>query len=174
MELLKLMEKRYSCRSFSDKKISREDLNLILQAGYLAPVGKGEYNQLLITVIENRELLNEIDRVGSTFFGGKIKKPTYTSNTVVLVSAKKSDNVLVQYCNASCIIQNMLLMATQLGINSVYLLGAIQAIKKDSELCNKLNLEYEYFPIAAVALGYSAIKKQRLKEKSKIETVYFE
>lgn len=173
MELLKLMEKRYSCRSFNDKKISREDLNLILQAGYLAPVGKGEYNQLLITVIENRELLNEIDKVGSTFFGGKIKKPTYAANTVVLVSAKKSDNELVQYCNASCIIQNMLLMATQLGVNSVYLFGAIQAVRKDSVLCKKIKLEDGYFPIAAVALGYDTIESRKLKEKCKIETVYF-
>lgn len=40
MELIDIMSKRYSCRSFSDKKISREDLELILKSGYLAPVGK--------------------------------------------------------------------------------------------------------------------------------------
>lgn len=172
MELLEIMSERYSCRSFNDKKIPREDLELILKGGYLAPVGKGEYNQLLITVIENKDLLNEIDKVGSTFFGGKIKHPTYSANTVLLISAKKSENQLVQYCNASCIIENMLLMATNLGIQSVYLLGVIEAIKKDSEVCEKLGLEEDYFPVAAMALGYASKQVSRNMKNNKIKTVY--
>ena len=35
MVLIDIMSKRYSCRSFSYKKISREDLELILKSGYL-------------------------------------------------------------------------------------------------------------------------------------------
>ncbi|MDU1054411.1 nitroreductase family protein [Clostridium baratii] len=172
MELLEVMSQRYSCRSFNDKKISRGDLELILKGGYLAPVGKGEYNKLLITVIENKELLNEIDKVGSRFFDGNIKHPTYSSNTVILISAKKNKNELIQYCNASCIIENMLLMATNLGIQSVYLLGAIEAVKQDSDLCKKLGLGEEYFPVAAVAIGYDVIKSIEINKIHKIETVY--
>ena len=172
MELIDIMSKRYSCRSFSDKKISREDLELILKSGYLAPVGKGQYDQLLITVIENKDLLNEFDKVGSTFFGGEIKHPTYSANTILLVSAKKCENELVHYCNASCIIENMILMATNLRIQSVYLLGAIEAVKNDLEFCKKLGLADEYFPVAVMALGYDSSGIKDIAKSNKIKTSY--
>ncbi len=172
MELLELMSKRYSCRSFNDKKIPKEDLELILKSGYLAPVGKGKYDELMITVIENKELLNELDKVGAEFFGGNIKSPTYSANTVLLVSGKKSDNQLVHYCNASCIIDNMLLMATNLGIQSVYILGAIEALKNNLELCKKLGLGDEYFPVAAMAVGYDSSGIKGIVKSNKIKTSY--
>ena len=172
MELLELMSKRYSCRSFNDKKIPKEDLELILKSGYLAPVGKGKYDELMITVIENKELINELDKVGAEFFGGNIKSPTYSANTVLLISGKKSDNQLVHYCNASCIIENMLLMATNLGIQSVYLLGAIEALKNNLELCKKLGLGDEYFPIASMALGYDSSGVKNVAKSNEIKTIY--
>ncbi|WP_195953441.1 nitroreductase family protein [Clostridium saudiense] len=172
MELLEIMSRRYSCRSFSDKNISRDDLEMILKAGYTAPVGRGAYDQILITVIENKNLLNELDKTGSKFFNGKIKKPTYSASTVILVSAKKSENDLVHYCNASCIIENMILMSANLKIQSVYLLGAIEALKKDSELCEKLGLGREYFPVAAMALGYDSQDNNKVIKNNKIKTMY--
>ncbi|MBM6838485.1 nitroreductase family protein [Clostridium saudiense] len=172
MELLEIMSKRYSCRSFNDKKIAKEDLELILKSGYLAPVGRGKYDELMITVIENKDILNEIDKVGAEFFGGKVNSPTYSAKTVLLISAKKSENQLVQYCNASCIIENMLLMATNLGIQSVYLLGVIEALKNNLELCKKLGLGDEYFPVAAMALGYDSSGVKNVEKSNEIKTIY--
>ena len=48
---LELAEGRYSCKKFSDRAISDEDLNYVLEAGRLAPTAKNLQPQhILMTV----------------------------------------------------------------------------------------------------------------------------
>ena len=56
MELLQLMEERYSVRSFADKPVEDEKIEAILQAGRLAPTACNNQPQKVL-VLESAESL---------------------------------------------------------------------------------------------------------------------
>ena len=80
--------------------------------------------------------------------------PFYGAPTVVIVSAKKSETENIEYSNAACVIENMLLAATDLGIGSVYLWGFIIALNLNDSLLKELNIPEGFTPISGIALGY--------------------
>lgn len=61
----------------------------------------------------------------------------------------------IEYANCACVINNMLLAATDLGLGSVYLMGAPMAIGEDKQLKRDLGIPDSFSPLAAVALGYA-------------------
>jgi nitroreductase len=54
--------------------------------------------------------------------------------------------------SAGCVVQNMHLAATDLGLGSVYL-GSIQAVSNSFEVLYKLKLQDGFWPVAALAVG---------------------
>ena len=48
MSFLELAKKRYSVRKFSDKKVEKEKLDLILEAGRIAPTAHNNQPQRII------------------------------------------------------------------------------------------------------------------------------
>lgn len=172
MELMKTIAIRRSTRSYKSEQISDENLNTIIKAGCAAPVGMGAYNSIRLTVIQSTDLLNEITNASKEFFGNPKMNPLYDAPTLVIVSSKPNEKApAIGLANASCIIENMSLAATELGIGSVYLLGFIFAISKNEALIKKLNLPEGYIPDAAIALGYPTEPLTQEKElKQIIET----
>ena len=86
MELFETIDKRFSNRKFLDKQISDEDLNKILKAGMQAPVGRGKYEDMHITVIQDKNLLNEINGLAD-------RSVFYNAPTLVIISARNSFRV---------------------------------------------------------------------------------
>ena len=68
METLKAMNTRKSVRSYTGA-LSDEALQTVLKAGQAAPIGRGKYDTMHMTVIRDKSLLEEIDRAGAAFFG---------------------------------------------------------------------------------------------------------
>ena len=66
MDFLALAKERYSCRSFTDKPVEQEKLDLILEAGRVAPSARNSQSQkiLVITNKEKLERLNECTKYG--------------------------------------------------------------------------------------------------------------
>jgi len=62
----------------------------------------------------------------------------------------------IQYANAGCIIENMLLAATDLGMDSIYLWGAVNVIAKNPDLLNELGIPAGFTPVSGAGLGYAA------------------
>ena len=52
MDFLELAKERYSCRMFSNKEVEREKLDLILEAGRLAPTGRNFQPQRILVLTE--------------------------------------------------------------------------------------------------------------------------
>lgn len=61
METLKAMNTRKSVRSYTGA-LSDEALQTVLKAGQAAPIGRGKYDTMHMTVIRDKSLLEEIDR----------------------------------------------------------------------------------------------------------------
>lgn len=62
MDYEKLINERYSCRRFSDKKVEKELLDKILEAGRVAPTAKN-LQPIKIYVCESDDSLKQIDQV---------------------------------------------------------------------------------------------------------------
>ncbi|WP_378956878.1 nitroreductase family protein [Pelosinus sp. sgz500959] len=155
MELMKIIAMRKSTRNYKSKQINDESLNTILVAGCAAPVGIGAYHEVHMTVIQNPDLLDRISKATANLLGNPKAKPLYGAPTLVIISGKPNDKApTVAIANASCIIENMTLAATNLNIGSVYLLRSIFAINANQELIEDLNLPEGFFPAAGIALGY--------------------
>lgn len=60
-EFLALVKKRYSVRKFSDKKVEKEKLDFILEAGRLAPTAMNIQPQRIL-VIQGEEALSKLQQ----------------------------------------------------------------------------------------------------------------
>ena len=69
MEWNQLMQTRCSCREYLDGQITTAQLKAVLQAGCAAPVARGQFEQLQITVVQKPELLERIDAVAKQSYG---------------------------------------------------------------------------------------------------------
>ena len=164
------IKKRHSARSYNGTQISKENLEQILLSGSMAAVGMGAFDSMLFTVVQNKELLDEID-----FAAGQGKNhPIYGAPTLIILSAKELRLPNIEYSNAGCVLQNMMIMAADLEIDNIYLWGAAMAVKNNPELKAKLNIPEEYNPVASLALGYSDEGRDKIKEEvHKIKIEYF-
>ena len=61
MDLIDLFKERYSVRKFSDKKVEQEKINLILEAGRLAPTAVN-FQPQRIYVLESAESLEKLKK----------------------------------------------------------------------------------------------------------------
>ncbi|MDF9825426.1 nitroreductase [Breznakia sp. PF5-3] len=155
METLDAIVQRQSCRSYKENQIDEEQLTKLLYAANAAPVGMKRYENVKITVIQNKEILKDInDACEKVFQRGQ--NVTYDAPTLVLVSVKKPEDKAnpSALCNAACMIENMAIAATDLGIGSVYLLGLTRVLIEDKEFCDKLLIPEDFIPASAIALGY--------------------
>ena len=118
MDFLELAKERYSCKKFSDKDITNEQLEKILEVGRLAPTAKN-LQELKIYVIKSQEGLAKID---------KITPCRYGAPTVILVAFNKN-NVFTYPGNtrdsgiedASIVATHMMLAASSLGVDNCWI-----------------------------------------------------
>ncbi|MDL2229738.1 nitroreductase family protein [Treponema sp. OttesenSCG-928-L16] len=155
METLRVILKRKSVRGFKSVQIPDNALNIIIKAGCAAPVANGDYSSLHLGIIQNRLMLNRI-RAAISEAAGEKADFLYGAPTLIIISSRQRGALHIEVANAACVAQNMMLMATDLEIGSVYVLGPVLAFKPDAEWAKELELPDNFFPTAAVALGYSA------------------
>ena len=131
MALMDLIKARHSIRKYTDEQIRREDLDTILEAGNYV----------------SKEQPSTID-------DPSIKNGFYDAPTVVCVFCQ--DNFLFKTADAFCMMENMILQATELGIASCIISRG--AATFDSEEGREMMREWEvpegYACQGFVLLGY--------------------
>lgn len=134
MKLMEIIKSRHSIRKYTDRQISRSDLEIILEAGNYAPNAGGGQRSIMVAV-HNRELATHIGRLNmarfdrtnmagsyvskeqpSTIDDPSIKNGFYDAPTVICVFCQ--DNFLFKTADAFCMMENIILQATELGIAS--------------------------------------------------------
>lgn len=175
METLKAIALRKSTKNYRGEQVPQDKLDIILSAGCAAPVSSAKYETLHMTVIQNSDARKAVSRatmnlIKKTFDpnGEKMKNefdPTYNAPTLVLLSAQQIPMLEnVEYANASCVAENMMLAATDLGIDSVYLWYISKAVQNNKELLEMLQIPEGFAPVASVALGYAVQQNSKEKE----------
>lgn len=74
-----------------------------------------------------------------------------------IISAKpKDDGQMVYIADVGCILENMQLAATDIGLGSVYLWALLNRIPQSPQFVASLELPEGFKPVSALALGYPA------------------
>lgn len=155
MNTIETICSRKSVRNYTGENLTTDKLNIILKAANASPVGMGQFDSLHLTVITNKELLNKIEKVTAEMFGKPDMHPLYNAPTLVLVSSKEPAPMMenVTYSNAAIMVHNMALAATELGVGSCYIWGAVAATSHNPAILSELKLPEGFIPCCAICLG---------------------
>ena len=171
MNTLDAINARHSTRGFSDRQISDADLEAILFAGGQAAVGGADFKSLKLYVVQDPALLRDIDEASAKRRPGT--HPLYGAPTLVVLASKESILPSIEFTNAGCIIQNMMVAATDLGVDSIYLWMSMFGINNDPELIRRLGFPEGFTCVGTMALGYEAKEFPKIKgDTQRIEVEY--
>ncbi len=146
MDLIEIAKKRYSVRSYQDKKVEEEKLHKILEAAHVAPTAANLQPVRLIAV-QSREGLGKIGK-GTNLYGAPLAIIVCADHGKAWV--RPFDKKQTGDIDASILTDHMMLQATELGLGSVWICYfKPDVIRKEFELPD--NLE----PVNILAIGYS-------------------
>lgn len=152
-ELLEMLRTRRSIRKYTDKKISDEKLEKIIQAGLLAFSGRN-YMPWEMIVVRDKEMLKKMSecRVGAA-------KMLEGANCAIVVLAVdgKSDT---QIEDCSIVMSNMHLMAHTLGVGSCWIQNRMRETPEgqttEEYLRELLSFPADRHPEAILSMGIPA------------------
>ena len=82
MSFLELAKERYSVRKFSDKKVEDEKLELILEAGRIAPTAKN-YQPQRTLVLRSEENIAKLNKLTPCVYGATTATVTLSAETLL-------------------------------------------------------------------------------------------
>ncbi len=148
MEFLELAQNRYSVRKFSDAKVEKEKLNLILEAGRIAPTACN-YQPQRILILNNDEDLSKLNLCTPYNFNQQLALLVCYDNTVSW--KRKYDSKDEGEIDASIVATHMMLQADALDIGSTWIGHFDPAkIKEAFELPDNI------IPVTILLMGYAA------------------
>lgn len=176
MEFSKVLELRQSTRKYRAEQISDEQLSALINAANSAPIGSNKYEDVHLTVVQNQDIILKMceaawerfakrqkleDIAGDTV--DKTKKPQqkmnlfYGAPTVIFVSHREQSlQPGIEWANVTSVVNQMHLAATDMGLGSVYMWGALESMRMIPELdrTDLLELPENFEPLLAIAVGY--------------------
>ena len=176
MEFGQVLSIRQSTRKYMGKQIEPEQITAIIAAANRSPVGSNLYKDIHITVVQDpnkllylceaawkrfssKEKVKEIagDTVTEERAMDKAPNLFYGAPTVFFISHRKQDlQPGIEWANAATVTNQMHLAATNLGLGSVYMWGALESMRLFPELdhTDVLELPDGFEPLIALAVGY--------------------
>lgn len=184
-ELLELIKTRRSYRTFEDKQINDQQLDMILEAGLYAPNAGGRQSILFLVTQDKQinEQLGKISRQVAHVVKGRyvskeqpsiidnpdIKSALYGAPTVITLLGPKDFIFSEADCCVAC--QNMMLMAHALGLGSCMISRAALTMNSDfgKALLEKKGLDTKkYRAFYHIIVGYPKGKTAIKERKSRI------
>lgn len=148
MEIQEALLNRRSIRKYKDQKISKENLDKILNAAMYAPSAMNLQAWQFI-VIDNKEVL--IESIKSIPYAEMLKE---SANAIIVCGdslVEKNESWLLQNCSAAT--QNILLSAHGLGIGSCWIaIHGMDDVYKNIK--NQFSLPENIVPVSLISLGY--------------------
>lgn len=168
---------RRSIRSYTGEMPTQQEMEQILDAAYLAPVGMGRFDSLHITVVRSRDFLRRLETAAGAQLGKEDYHPLYGAPVLVILSSVfpgiPTDNS--SYSNCAILAQNMALCAVSLGLGTCHIWGAIRALNKEPALLAELNLPEGFAPCCAITLGKTNEQyAERTPQRGRIATAYLD
>ena len=154
-ETLAIIQKRKSTKGFKPDQIPAAAVDTILKAGEAAPIGMSAFDTIHFTVVQNAELIRKISdtatrgtpRAGADIF--------YGAPTLIIVSSAAQPFPGLDLVDAGGIIQNFLLAATDIGINSVHIFDTPFAFAANPELLQLAGIPEGFKVVSSAIFGYA-------------------
>jgi len=174
-EVLQNIKARRSVRAYTDRQVSAQDLDLILEAAAYAPNGM-HYETWHFTAIQDAAILTELNKVIKGAFA-KSDEPRlrergqsetyccyYHAPTLVIVSNEPTQWWASMDC--ACALENIFLAARSLGIGSCWInqLGQTCDDPEVRALLTRLGVPQNHKVYGCAALGYESANTSQ-KEK---------
>ncbi|MBQ9159754.1 MAG: nitroreductase family protein [Methanobrevibacter sp.] len=151
MTLTDLMLKRRSTRKFNDEKVTKEELDKILQAALLAPTSMNR-KPCNFMVVERKETLNELSQAknhGADLIRGADKAIVVVADTLIADTWCEDSSIALTY---------MHLMATELNLGSCWVqihLRDKDGTDSEEIVRDILKIDNHYRIVGILALGHS-------------------
>lgn len=145
---------RRSIRKYINKDISEDIIEKIIKAGMAAPSAGNEQPWHFI-LINDKNILNEIPKFHP--YSQMLKEVSCAIVVCGDLSLEKYEGFWVQDCSAAT--QNMLLMAQELGLGSVWL-GVYPLEDRTKALKELMDLPENVIPLSILPIGYPAEAKE--------------
>lgn len=148
MDFIELTKARYSVRKFSSEQVKKDDLELILKAGHLAPTACNKQPQHII-VVDTTEGLSKLKKCTSSHFNCPLALLVCYDNTKCWVrefDGKNSGEV-----DASIVTTHMMLEAASIGVGSTWVMHFIP-----EAVIEEFSIPPHIIPVAILVMGYPA------------------
>ena len=134
MDFLSLAKKRYACRKYAPAKVEQEKLDIILEAGRVAPTGANRQPQRLI-VVRSQEGMERLARCTRADTG-----EAWT---------RKYDGKTIGDIDASIVTDHMMLAAASLGLDTLWI-----CMFKPEAVREEFRLPEHVEPVNILLFGY--------------------
>ena len=145
MDFLSLVKKRYACRSYKKQAGEQEKLDLILEAGRVAPTGANRQPQRLV-VVRSQEGMERLARC-TRDFGAPVAIIVCADTTQAWI--RKYDGKQVGDIDASIVTDHMMLCATSIGLNTLWI-----CMFKPDAVREEFGLPEGIEPVNILLIGY--------------------
>ena len=151
-DAINVFKSRRSCKSYTQKQVSDEVLEAILEAGKHAPSGMNRQSAIML-VARDKELVKKLSRMNAQVMGADTD-PFYGASTVVIVLADK--NIPTYIYDGSLVMGNLLNAAEAVGVQGCWIHRAKQMFESDEgkEILKKAGISGNYEGIGCCILGY--------------------
>lgn len=169
MSILKVIKERRSIREFQAKKIPEEIIDKLIEALIWAP-SAGNLQSRKFYFVFNQKIKEKLAEAASNqdfIVQAPLVVVGCTNEEIARRYGERGKN-LYSISDVSASVQNMLLLAQEQGLGSVWV-GAFD----EKEIAKILNLPDNLHPIAIVPIGYPAEKPETSSRVSKKEAIKF-
>lgn len=165
MEYFEVLEKRFSCREFTDQEVSQELIDKILEAGILSPTAVN-FQPERIYVCKSEEILEKLKTACKYTFNARLIFVIAYNTKEAWV--RRSDDSEFGIVDASIVTTNMMNAITALGLGSCFVCSMHQ--DRVEEI---LGLPKHIKVLALLPTGYPKEIKKHNKRKNIKEIVEY-
>ena len=153
-ETLNSMKERRSVIAYKSEQITKEELDIVLEAGTYAASGMGRQASKIVA-IQDKET-SDIVRKLNAQARGTTADPFYGAPTIIVVFSDSTVNTCVE--DGSLVIGNLMLGAYSVGLGSCWIHWAKETFETEEgkALKKKWGLPENYLGVGNCALGYPA------------------
>ena len=163
MNTLETISKRSSIRGYENRKLTGEELEVVLQAGLMAPTATNRQELHFTVVGGDEQCLKELDDEKNALRGlsGLEHNFYYEAPTLILISGET--DFRWSEVDAGIAVENMSLAATELGLGSLIIGCIYDAMhgEKKAYFEKMFRIPEGYDFKIALAIGHRAVEKEQ-------------